>query len=327
MIHKLKESHRERKILLFFFLSLFIYILFVLYADIKKITDVALSFKWQLVPLLLILTLLNYFFRALRFNFYLRELNIHIPFFQSVLIFLSGLSMTATPGKSGEIIKAYLVKKTTHHKVSEIIPLLIIERLTDGVSMILMGIGGVFLFKNSQLFFMLSGLFVLLFIIVIKMQKYIIQFIIALEKKYPRLKVLDFFILFFRNSQKLINFKSFLVGVGLGLIAWSFEGFSLYLLMREFSDVTFLQGVSTAFFVFSFASIAGFFVLIPGGVGIAEGSITYFLTTLTSLSITSAIFATLLFRFVTLWFGVLLGLICLMNYLNKTTNSERRTSS
>ncbi|QQG44147.1 MAG: flippase-like domain-containing protein [Candidatus Roizmanbacteria bacterium] len=329
-MEKLKSNLRlseiqkqEKKIIYVFILSLFIYLIFVFYGDIQKITKVASLFNWKLVPLILFFTLLNYFLRAVRFYFYLKSTNNYLSFYQSLIIFFSGLSMTVTPGKSGEVIKAYLAKKIANKKFSEIIPILVFERLTDGIAMLIMAVGGIFIVQNSKLFFILSALFVLLFVIFIKGHNYFLLFINFLEKKIPRLKVLDFFIIFFSHSQKLLRPRTLLFGIFIGFVAWSFEGLSMYLLVKEFVNTDVIKAITLSFFIFSFSSIAGFFVLIPGGIGVAEGSMTYFLTQFFPLSLPQSIFIVLIFRFLTLWFGVSLGLSILIAYLRKSISDNK----
>ena len=52
----------------------------------------------------LALALANYFFRFLRWIFYLNVLSIKTPATVSALVFLSGLAMSITPGKAGELV-------------------------------------------------------------------------------------------------------------------------------------------------------------------------------------------------------------------------------
>jgi uncharacterized protein (TIRG00374 family) len=313
---------QEGKIVAVFILSLLLYLVFILFSDIHKVQKITAQFNWKVLPFLLFLVLCNYFFRALRFHLYLRELKIFIPLKESISVFLSGLSMTVTPGKSGEIIKAYLLKKTHNVPVSEVLPLLIIERMTDGISMILLGIGGIFILQKSIIFFIASALFVALFILFLKSKKIILPILHKLEKKFPNFKLLKFFDIFFENSKTLVSAKNLTMGIVLGCIAWFFEGFVLYYIISNFIHLNFFSGISTALFIFSFSSIAGFFVLIPGGIGVAEGSITYFITTFFALSTAPAVFITLFFRFISLWFGVSIGLIALMHNLRKNHLSD-----
>ncbi len=324
MVDKLKENlsfekikKQEHKILIVFIFSLLFYAVFVLYGDVKKITHVALSFRWSIIPYLLIFVLVNYFVRGVRFFLYLKEIGITIPFSEALTIFTAGMSMTVTPGKTGEIIKAYFLKKSVGNSFSEIVPVLITERLTDGIAMILLAMGGIFFVQNSALFFLFSITFVIAFIIAIHVQHSLMKIVHALQRRFPRFKLIEFFVVFFENSQKLLTLKNLMVGTFLGVIAWGFEAFALYLLIKEFVNVEFLRGIALSFFIFSFSSIAGFFVLIPGGIGVAEGSITYFLGSLFGLPVAQSVFLTLLFRFITLWFGVSLGIGVLVWYVKK----------
>lgn len=228
--------------------------------------------------------------------------------------------MTVTPGKMGEGLKAYLVKKETGNRFSETVPLLIFERLTDGIAMIILALGGVYFFRQSLLFFVFSTLIVIGFILFIYAKEAVVNLIKKFEARFFHIKILDFAVSFFDNSQKLLTGKNLITAVFLGMIAWSFEGVSLYLLINQFVSQTAtpnpLSQLFYSLFIFFFSSIAGFLVLIPGGVGVAEGSISSFLVLFFKLTVSQAVFVTLVFRFVTLWFGVSLGLLFLIKALS-----------
>ena len=81
-----------------------------LYADLPQMLKALVNFRWEFLPLILGLTLFNYFWRFIKWQYYLGRLEIHVHWFKSLLIFLSGLSMAITPGKIGELLKAYLLK-------------------------------------------------------------------------------------------------------------------------------------------------------------------------------------------------------------------------
>ena len=76
-----------------------------------------------------------------------------------------------------------------------------------------------------------------------------------------------------------------------------------------------------AFFIYSFATIAGAISMLPGGVGLTEGSITFFLI---SHGIEKAIgvAATFVIRVCTLWFALLVGLSFLFFYREKVRGVE-----
>jgi uncharacterized protein (TIRG00374 family) len=230
---------------------------------------------------------------------------------------MSGISMTVTPGKMGEVLKAYIIKEKTGHNYSQLVPLLIFERVFDGIAMIIMALGGVFFFRQSILFFIFATCMVIGFFVFIGAKDIVIAGINWFEKRFFHVKTLDFALEFFTHSTKLLTFQNILVSVLLGVIAWSFEGVALYLLISQVIPVNTFKDIFYALFIFSFSSIAGFLVLIPGGVGVAEGSISSFLVLFFHMSLPQAIFTTLVFRFSTLWFGVFIGGIFLLRTLKK----------
>jgi uncharacterized membrane protein YbhN (UPF0104 family) len=59
------------------------------------------------------------------------------------------------------------------------------------------------------------------------------------------------------------------------------------------------------------ATLASAILLTPGGLGVAEGGITGLCIVLLDMTRADAAVATLLIRFGTLWYGVLVGLVAL----------------
>ena len=64
----------------------------------------------------------NYLLRFLRWAFYLKVLKIDAPAGVSTLVFLSGLAMSVTPGKAGELVKCYLLNSRTGVPVTRSAP-------------------------------------------------------------------------------------------------------------------------------------------------------------------------------------------------------------
>ncbi len=297
---------QEKRILYALIGIVLLYSLLTILFDLKKIMNLAFSFNWKLLPLLIFLSFSNYLFRALRFHYLLKKININLPFKNSFQIFLSGVSMTLTPGKTGEVIKAYLVKKYTGNRFSEMIPLIIFERFTDGIAMILLGLAGFYFLNNFFLLLFLASILPAAFYFFIKQRKRIVKILHPFEKRFPKLKLLENAMLFFDNAEKLLTPKIFLTSILIALFAWLLEGLALFIIISFFASPS-LKILSLSLFAFSFSSIAGFLALIPGGIGVAEGSITYLLETFSPLNLTQSIFSTLLFRSTTLIFGVILG--------------------
>src|SRR6266702_4688277 len=120
-----------------------------LYADLPQMLKALVNFRWEYLPLILGLTLFNYFWRFIKWQYYLGRLEIHVHWLKSLLIFLSGLSMAITPGKIGEFLKTYLLKTATEVPISRSSPIIVAERLTDGIAMIGLAMTGLILYRSG----------------------------------------------------------------------------------------------------------------------------------------------------------------------------------
>ena len=76
-----------------------VYVAFTFYADIGKLSRAVLNIDYWTVPLIFAPMTANILWLAFRFHVFLRVLSIKIPIKKSILIYLSGLSLTATPGR------------------------------------------------------------------------------------------------------------------------------------------------------------------------------------------------------------------------------------
>src|SRR5437879_1464363 len=93
-------------------------------------------FHWVYIPLTLGLELVNYAGRFFKWQYYVKRLKIEISSGESLWIFLAGLTMAITPGKVGELLKSYLLKRSTGVSISRTSPIIVAERLTDGIAML-----------------------------------------------------------------------------------------------------------------------------------------------------------------------------------------------
>ena len=117
-------------------------------SDATRLLQVLARFDWAIVPYVIGLTLVNYCLRFLKWQYYLRVVGISsVPVAQSATIFVAGLSMVITPGKVGELLKSYLLR---HHRgvpIGKSAPIIVAERLTDGIAMILLASVGLLTYR------------------------------------------------------------------------------------------------------------------------------------------------------------------------------------
>ena len=139
-------SKLKKKILLSLIIGGIVYLAFTIYADYQKVISVFSEFNLILLPVLFVLSFSNYFTRFFKWDYYLSVINIELKKFDSLSIFMSGLIMSITPGKVGELLKAYLVKEVTTIPVSRTAPVIFAERITDFLSLLLIAVIGAYTF-------------------------------------------------------------------------------------------------------------------------------------------------------------------------------------
>ena len=105
---------------------------------VDKISDVPIRYLFGGLGL----ALLNYFLRYLRWCYYLSVLKVYPSTTLNLLVFLSGFSMSVTPGKSGELVKCYLLSNRLGVPVSRSAPVVVMERLVDVISIIILAFTG-----------------------------------------------------------------------------------------------------------------------------------------------------------------------------------------
>ena len=84
---------------------------------------------------------------------------------------MSGLIMSVTPGKVGELLKSYLVKEVTGDPVSKTAPIIFAERITDFLSLLLIAIIGAYTFDYGLKIALSISVFFVLLIFIISSKK------------------------------------------------------------------------------------------------------------------------------------------------------------
>ncbi|MDQ6694006.1 MAG: flippase-like domain-containing protein [Chloroflexota bacterium] len=290
------------------------------YADFNKMLEVLRHFEWGLVPFILLFTLFNYALRFYKWDVYLRLIGATgVPKRTSLLIFLSGFAMAMTPGKVGEILKSYLLRQVRGTPIATSAPIVMAERLTDGVAMLVLASVGLFLFNYGTAVLIGIAIFVLIFVFVFQ-NRALAARLLSMGERLPVIsKVVHHISAFYESSYELFKLPNLLFGVAIGVISWSGEVAAFVLVMMGLGIPFSALLVVICAFILSASTLIGSVTLLPGGLGSTDASITGMLLFLVPgqlhlaqpFSQTAAVAATLLVRFATLWFGVIIGLIAL----------------
>ena len=283
-----------------------------LYADLPQMLKALANFRWEYLPLILGLTLFNYFWRFIKWQYYLGRLEIHVHWLQSLLIFLSGLSMAITPGKIGELLKSYLLKTSTDVPISRSSPIIVAERLTDGIAMIGLALTGLILYRSGWEVLLTLSILGLAVILIIQNRQLSLT-LLSFGERIPIISRIAHLIrTFYESSYTLFQWRPLLLAILIGLISWSGECGALFFVYAGLGITISVDLFIKSMFILAVSSLVGSASGLPGGLGTADGSmlgLTHLLIT-PSKAIAGA--ATLLIRLCTLWFGLVLGVIALV---------------
>ncbi len=287
-----------------------IYLVFMIYVDYEKVLSSFKNFNWYLLPILLLLSFGNYVSRFFKWEYYLKIIDVKLHKLDSLSIFMSGLIMSVTPGKMGELLKSYLVKQVNGTSISKTAPIVFAERATDFLSLTIMALTGAYFYDYGKNIIIIIGLIILTGLIIISNKKLFYKIISIISNFSFISKHILKIRTAYESSSKLLSLTPLLLMTLLSIVSWGFECFGYYLILTNFDlEIDLLW----AFFSYSFATIVGALSMLPGGLGVTEGSLTLMLVQ-KGLSEHSAFAATFIVRAVTLWFAVLVGAISVLFY-------------
>jgi len=305
----LLENNNFKKALIILVTVIIFYGIILFLSDLNKISQILTNVKIELYFLLFPLTFLTLLIQGWRYHLTLAKLNIRLSFKESFLIYLSGLSMTLTPGGAGSIIKSHILKKKTGRSFSNTTPVIIYEKWLELVAIIT--IIGILLFWSdlleSKIIFGI-GVFISIFVFIIFKKNMGLQFLNSILYKFKFLKRFNIEIHEFKTATKqLTTWKSFLELLGITYLSKIVPMISVYLVFSIFGLDFNIFSSSQIYFT---SLIAGILSFIPGGIVITEGSFLGLLIK-TGVSFSSATVLVLLVRFLTFWFPTILGFIAL----------------
>ncbi len=288
-------------------------ILISLLSDIRSVGNDFRSFDWRLLPLILIGTIINYWLRWLKWDYYLRYLGIdhNINRATSGLIFVAGLVMSVTPGKLGEVLKSFLLRQRNGTPISRSAPIVLAERLTDGIAMLLLMGLGLTLYPPARPLFVILVLATIAGIVIVQRQELAMAAIrliarLPLGRRIaPRLETI------YTTTAQLLQWRILLISTLISFISWGCECLAFFFVLMGVGSIASWLLLLQATFIFAASTLFGLVSFLPGGLGASEVSSVGLLLALTGISASAATTATIIIRFCTLWFGVLLGVIAL----------------
>ena len=266
-----------------------------LYADFGKLGSALAGFRWELFPAVLAMTSLGYLLRFGRWQVYLRRIGVEAPAGRSLVIFLAGFAMTLSPGKVGEVLKSVLLRRAYGTPVHRTAPIVLAERVTDVLGTVAVAaVAAEWAGAQSRWPLVLAGLAVAAAVIA--------ALRLPLPQRLERVRAA-------RDTALALHTPRLLASMTVvSTLAWACEAVAAILCVKGLGlDVA----AATAAVAYALGNLVGSLSFLPGGLGVAETSMTGLLRVLSGTSAAGAAAATVLIRVATLWFAVAVGLVAL----------------
>lgn len=319
----------RNRLLVSMLLGVLVYAGLVAYGDFRDVATSFGEFRWELMPLILLVTCGNYALRFIKWQYYLGQIGVvGLKRWDSFLIYFSGLGMTVTPGKVGEWLKSYLLKEVHGTPVTRSAPILLAERLTDSLALLVIaGVGVAFYGPN---WWPIVAFIAVVSALAIGVSRHrgTSHALIRLAGRIPVVRrFAPHFESFYESTYVLMNPSTILLMTLLSISSWFFEVVAFHLTLVGLGIDSSWETLFKAAFILPIATLAAAIAFTPGGLGVAEAGITGLtLRLFRNQEITSsgATLATIIIRIATLWFGVALGLLTFGILMRKLTREGKR---
>jgi uncharacterized protein (TIRG00374 family) len=293
-----------------------VYVGFTIWANAGKVAAALASFSWAMAGVALLLAAGNYLVRFGRWHYYLRVLGLKVAPRDSLLVFLAGFSLTVTPGKLGEAVKAFLLRASHGYPVTRTAPIVVAERVTDLLALLLLALVGVFHFDVDRRFLVAGAVLVLGGVLVVSIDP-LAELALDLAARLPGLRrVAPKLREMHGATAALLHPKPLALSTALATASWFLECLAFWVVVHGFPKVGLELRAAT--FIYAAMTIAGALSFLPGGLGVTEAGMLALLVRFgTGLDRGQAAAATFVTRGATLWFAVALGLPALVLYARR----------
>jgi uncharacterized membrane protein YbhN (UPF0104 family) len=299
-----------RRLIFALLIGVAIYGAFVLYVGYREIDASLHTFHWSAFAAALGLATLNYLVRFLKWEYYLGLLGVRgVEKVDSLLVFLSGFVLTVTPGKVGEVFKSAVLAQTHSVPVQRTAPIIVAERLTDVIGVVLLIAIGSAGFSGGLPWAAAGAVAVAIGMSLILWRQPMLALIAWLGRRPGRLAALAPKLAESYEGLRIIASPAALLWPTLlSVVAWGSEGVALYVILVGFGANI---GPTLAVFFYTTATLAGAIIPVPGGLGVTETMIQEQLVRLGAVEQAAATSSMILVRFATLWWAVAVGFFAL----------------
>ena len=285
-----------------------IYAIFLFVSDYNIISEKISNFKINFLPIILLSVTASLIPLFVRWNFLLKNSEIHLPLRKNILIFLSGSALAITPGHVGELIKSQILKTSFNIPRTKTAPIVLVEKIYDVVSAIAASIIGIIIL-GMEIYLValaISALATIFFLIYYKPAFELFLKLIAKTKFFS--KYTENISESYETIRKSVSVKALTICMLLSITYWFVISVGVYYTLIGFgiNIIDYLKVLA----IYTSSVLLGAISFIPGGIGITEGSLVGLLT-LEGIDVSTALILSVMIRVLTLWYSVGVGFIAL----------------
>lgn len=311
-----------RRALLGLGLGVAVYAAAVLISDAGRLHQALRSFAGAQLAYALLLSTGNYALRFAKWELCLGWLGVREPGpgnapaltrARSALIYVSGLSMSVTPGKLGEVLRSVLLKASDGVSGSRTAPIVVADRLTDLIALVILSLLGIA--GHAELWPVLLGTLAIVFGAVVALgSPSLLHRIFGVVARAGLSSVASRAEALVASSSALLRLRTLGALSALSLLGWGLECAGYWCVLRGFAGTE--PALAQSAFLWSSTTLIGALSFLPGGLGATEGSLALLATRLVpGVDAAIALASTLLIRAATLWYAVALGGLALAIFL------------
>jgi hypothetical protein len=277
------RKYRNR-LIVGFATALVIYIGLLLLADSrdKFLTEGVLPQLRQYPALLLLpvilLSMTSWAFRFFEWQYFLGVVGVRdqLSVFDSLVILISGFALVVSPGKIAEVLKAVVIRAKTGFPVAKSVPVVIAERVVDGIAVLTIVFVAVIVSGDSldlggNRFLVFLSFGVLITGLIVVQIRPLAYFLLDIAAKLPLLKRIHHPLVdFYESSREIFKIRNVIPAGLMGVCAYTADslaftvilaGFGLPLTLELFLQATFISGVAA-----TIGALSG----VPNGAGVTE---------------------------------------------------------
>ena len=297
------------KVIIFSVIIILFYVAILVYSDLNEIADKISTMKLEFFPIIFSLIGIQLVTLGIKYHRMLDKLGIKISLFESIKIFLAGISLIVTPGGIGTGIKSQILKKKLGVPISTTLPVIFMERLTELIAiLIILSIFLIWVDMYMSVFAILIGSFFILIMITLISNNKIFQSLKNLFTKFNKIKK---FVNSLDESKESLNklTEKYVVFESLGwsIIAKIAQLAAAYFIFLSLNvDLGFILSGQ----IYYTSLVLGSLTFIPSGIIITESTMLAMFVE-QNIELSLATLVVVLTRLLTTWLTTIIGIISL----------------